>query len=144
MYRLWLNGLYGLYGPRCPLFSKRPINLISLSLSLWFSNDLLPNKHQTIAETNASLLSVINFGMYQNKILLNYSRIPRPIWWPFNSLAPREAIWQHRTWSTLVQVMACCLTAPSHYLNQCWFIISEVQCHSPLGSFTGDTSAINH
>ena len=32
MYRLWLNGLYGLYGPRCPLFSKRPINLISLSL----------------------------------------------------------------------------------------------------------------
>ena len=34
MYRLRLNGLYGLYGPRCPLFSKRPINLISLSLSL--------------------------------------------------------------------------------------------------------------
>ena len=33
MYRWWLNGLYGLYGPRCPLFSKRPINLISLSLS---------------------------------------------------------------------------------------------------------------
>ena len=32
MYSLWLNGLYGLYGPRCPLFSKRPINLISLSL----------------------------------------------------------------------------------------------------------------
>ena len=33
MYRSWLNGLYGLYGPRCPLFSKRPRNLISLSLS---------------------------------------------------------------------------------------------------------------
>ena len=32
MYRLWLNGLYGLYGPRCPLSSKRPINLISFSL----------------------------------------------------------------------------------------------------------------
>ena len=31
VYRLWLNGLYGLYGPRCPLSSKRPINLISLS-----------------------------------------------------------------------------------------------------------------
>ena len=29
---IWLNGLYGLYGPRCPLSSKRPINLISLSL----------------------------------------------------------------------------------------------------------------
>ena len=24
------------------------------------------------------------------------------------------------SWSTLVQVMACCLTAPSHYLNQMW------------------------
>ena len=32
MYRLWLNGLYGLYGPWCPLSSKRPINWISLSL----------------------------------------------------------------------------------------------------------------
>ena len=31
MYRLWLHSLYGLYGPRCPLSSKRPINLISLS-----------------------------------------------------------------------------------------------------------------
>ena len=33
MYRLWLNGLYGLYGPRCPLSAKRPINLISLSFT---------------------------------------------------------------------------------------------------------------
>ena len=31
MYRLWLHSLYGLYGPRCPLSPKRPINLISLS-----------------------------------------------------------------------------------------------------------------
>ena len=25
-------------------------------------------------------------------------------------------------WLTLTQVMACCLTAPRHYLNQCWLI----------------------
>ena len=31
MYRLWLHGLYGLYGPWCLLSSKRLINLISLS-----------------------------------------------------------------------------------------------------------------
>ena len=31
-------------------------------------------------------------------------------------------------WSTLVQVMACCLTAPSHCLNQYWLIISEFLC----------------
>ena len=28
--------------------------------------------------------------------------------------------------SSLVQVMACCLTASSHYMNQCWLIINEV------------------
>ena len=32
MYWLWLHGLYGLYGPRCPLSPKRLINLISPSL----------------------------------------------------------------------------------------------------------------
>ena len=40
--------------------------------------------------------------------------------------------------------MACCLAAPSHYLNQCWFIISEVQWHSSEGNFPRETSVINH
>ena len=83
MYRLWLNGLYGLYGPRCPLSSKRPINLISLSLSLWSS----------------------------------------------------YAIWRNKSLSTLAQVMACCLTAPSHHLNHCWLTISVVLWHSPEGHY---------
>ena len=43
-----------------------------------------------------------------------------------NSLWPSDTKWRHRYGSTLAQVMACCLTAPSHYLNQCWLIISEV------------------
>ena len=34
------------------------------------------------------------------------------------------------TGSTLAQVMACCLAAPSHYMYHRWFIISEVQWHS--------------
>ena len=46
-----------------------------------------------------------------------------------NSLRPSDAIWRHSCGSTLAQVMACCLTAPSHYLNQCWLIINEVQWH---------------
>ena len=45
---------------------------------------------------------------------------------------------------TLVQVMACCLMAPSHYLNQCWLIITKEQWHSSDGSFTRDAPAINH
>ena len=61
-----------------------------------------------------------------------------------NSLRPSEAIWRHRSGPTLVQVMACCLTAPSHYLNQCWLIISKVLWLSCEGKFTRDTSIINH
>ena len=61
-----------------------------------------------------------------------------------NSLWPSDTIWWHRTGSTLVQAMTCCMMAPSHYLNQCWLIISKVQWHSSEGSFTRDTPAINH
>ena len=70
--------------------------------------------------------------------------------WPFiskksvNSLGISYAIWRQIYGSTLAQVMACCLTAPSHYLNQCWLIISKVGWHSFKGKFTRDTSAINH
>ena len=46
-------------------------------------------------------------------------------------------------WSTLAQVMAWCLTAPSHYLNQCWLIVSTDQWCLSKGNFTRDTPAIN-
>ena len=49
-------------------------------------------------------------------------------------LTPWDAIWRHGSGSTLVQVMACCLKAPSHYLNQYWLINSEVLWHSPEGN----------
>ena len=60
-----------------------------------------------------------------------------------NSLVPNDVIRWQRSGSTLAQVMACCLTAPSHYLNQCWLIISKIQLHSSDGDFTRDTSVIN-
>ena len=56
-----------------------------------------------------------------------------------SSLWSSDAIWRHRTWSTLTQVMACCLTAPSHYLNQSWLIISKAQSHSSGNHITKDT-----
>ena len=46
-----------------------------------------------------------------------------------NPLYPSDAIWDHRTWSTLVQVMAWCLRAPSHYLNQCWLTMKSGHIH---------------
>ena len=61
-----------------------------------------------------------------------------------NSLWPSGTIWWHKSGSTLAQVIACCLTAPSHYLNQCWLIIGKVQWHSSECNFTRDTSAISH
>ena len=61
-----------------------------------------------------------------------------------NSLGPNDTIWRHKSRSTLAQVMACCLTAPSHYLNQCWRIIGKVQWHSSESNFTRDASTISH
>ena len=56
----------------------------------------------------------------------------------FNSLWPSDAIWWHRLRSTLVHVMACCLTATSHYLNKCWLIISHIFWHSHDVNFTAN------
>ena len=61
----------------------------------------------------------------------------------FNSLWPSDVIWGHRYWSILAQVMACCLTAPSHYLNQCWLIISMHPWRLSKGNFPRDTPAVN-
>ena len=59
------------------------------------------------------------------------SPLPALEW--INWLWPSDAIWQHRSGSTLAQVMAWCLTAPNHYLNQCWLIISRVLWPSSEG-----------
>ena len=60
-----------------------------------------------------------------------------------NSLWHRDDIRGWRSWSTQVQVMACCLTAPSHYLNQCWLTISEVLWHPFHSNYYSNTKDIN-
>ena len=60
----------------------------------------------------------------------------------FNSLLPSDATWWDRSGSTFTLVMACCLMAPSHYLNQFWLIISKVLWHSSKGHFTENTQGI--
>ena len=59
-----------------------------------------------------------------------------------NSLWPSGTIWRHRSGSTLTQVMALCLMAPSHYLNQRWLLISDIWWHSPKSKFTAIAQAI--
>ena len=61
-----------------------------------------------------------------------------------NPIWPSGAIWRHRSGPTLAQVMACCLTAPSHYMNQCWLVINKAQWHSSECDLSCDNSAINH
>ena len=58
-----------------------------------------------------------------------------------NSLWTTVTKWRHRSQSTLAQVMAWCRQAPCHYLNQCWYFINEVQCHSSESDFTASGQA---
>ena len=52
-----------------------------------------------------------------------------------NSLRPSDTIWRHQSRSTFAHVTPCCLTAPSHYVNQCWLQTSEVLWHSHESKF---------
>ena len=83
----------------------------SPALSHWYIDGLVQNCSNSIANALKKLQSC-------TKPLI------------FNSLGPNDAIWHWRSWSTLVQVIACCLTAPSHYLNQCRLIMSKILWHS--------------
>ena len=95
-----------------------------------------------------------NFKSNQNKIVPNYytvchqwsNKVCRVFRTPssVNSLKPHDTIWWQRSKSTLAQVMACWLTAPSNYLNKCLLIISKVYWHSSEGNFVRDTSATIH
>ena len=73
-------------------------------------------------------------------LYVNTYRISNSIWCineftnqlRINILWPSDIIWWDKYWWALALVMACCLMAPSHYLNQCWLLISEVlwcSCH---------------
>ena len=59
-----------------------------------------------------------------------------------NLLAIHDAMWHHKTWSTLAQVMAWCHQAPSHYLSQCWLLIHQFQWHSLEETFTRSLNRI--
>ena len=66
----------------------------------------------------------------KSKTLLTNLLLDLSVSWFLNSLWPSEAIWLHKTWSTLVQVMACYLKASSHYLSKYWQTVHVVLwCH---------------
>ena len=86
------------------------------------------------------MLKIYSYSVGRKNKIVTFNTITVHI----KSLWPSDAIWRHRSGSTLTQVMACCLTAPSHYLNQRWLIISKVHWHSSVGNFAKEISATNH
>ena len=85
-------------------------------------------------------LATFNLSGWESEFLVLSTLFSKVI----NSLWPNDAIWRYRSRSTLAHVMACCLTAPSHYLNQCWLILSKNQWHSAEGNLIKNSSPFNH
>ena len=44
-------------------------------------------------------------------------------WATINPLWPSDITCHHRSWSTWIQTMACCLSGTSHYPTQWWFMV---------------------
>ena len=88
---------------------------------------------------------VWNSNSFRKKMHLKMLAMAAILIWPqcVNSLWPSDTIWWHRTESTLVQVMAWCLMASSHYLKHCWIFISISQWYSSDVSSLRDTPGIN-
>ena len=115
---------------------------------------LVPNRWQAITWSNADLVHwriYAALGEMSQCLSSSHLILSHHIkWWSFVVLLDGQisvnnesihfihTIWWHRTGSTLAQVMACCLMAPSHYPNQCWLIIIHMYflfrlTHWPLG-----------
>ena len=79
------------------------------------------NQHWTKLQSH----SLVGISVMQTLRLSNLVLFPQSGKYQVNPW-PSDAILRHRTGSTFVQVMAWCLMAPSHYLNQCRLTISKV------------------
>ena len=81
------------------------------------------------------LLIIRNTKSYQIRHLMMIKCLHNQHSFLLNSFLLNNAISWHRSRSTLAQVKACCLMAPSHYLNQCWLIINEACWYLAEGNF---------
>ena len=78
--------------------------------------------YSSLKELNALMAKVAsNWWVDFHWYLILWAMLSHIVLW-FNSSRPDDIIWHHGFWQALVQVMACCLTAPSHNLNQSWCI----------------------
>ena len=90
-----------------------------------------------------SLYGIFHFMHQRGLFLASYYFLQtKAINVKINSLWPSDIICRQRSWSTLAQVMARCLTASSHYLNQCWLFINKVEGNLSAILHTRHTSAM--
>ena len=126
-------------------FSESCLQGSSDKVVIGYGNGLILSRHQSINWISGDLICLLEAtwiltslvepfieGLTKNTkcLILLALQITPSQETTFNSLWPSDAIWWQKSQSTLAQVMACCLMAPSHYQNQWWLIISEVQWHS--------------
>ena len=77
-------------------------------------------------------------------LLFTGSIIIKSMYLACDTLWPNDDIWRHRFGSTMAQVIACCLMAPSHYLNQCLILFDNLLWYSPQVNFWENAQGIYH
>ena len=124
-----------------------PSRMISYELQMYsypsMTKDLLTNTASTlviiILTVNGHQVLTTSAGIMIANVVYKQDRK-----FGVNSLWPSDAEWRQGSRSTLVLVIACCLTAPSHYLNQCLLIITKVPLCLSVGNFAWHITAISH
>ena len=128
--------------------SDSPWSLSVIELSI----EISPGRHQNNTIITVSMQKQEHLGrivLFHNYIFPSGERNADTFWYNFRKITMVKSLWlsdairwhKYRSGSTLAQVMACCLMAPSHYMNQCWLLISEVFLHSPDCSFRSSGQA---
>ena len=106
-------------------------------LSQCWPRSMLPNGVTRPQWVNTRLMA------WASNIFVRTSLPKKKVVWNVNWLWLSDAIQWHRSWLTLSKLMACWLTAPSNYLNQCWLIITGILWHSPESNFIISLQELN-
>ena len=125
----------GDWGGRCWVITTFVAMLCQQGLAVFITNGPCVLVQYTVSIDRMPWVELCMAGCF-NKQGSNMSNIIM-----VNSLWPSDTKWGNRSGSTLDQVMAWCLTAPSHYLNQCWLLIEVVLWNSSESNFTRSAHA---
>ena len=118
----------------CCLFGNKPLPEPMITVYWTFSNKPQWNFNQ-------NTMIFIWKNTFKDSICKLVAILFQPLC--VNSLAPNDTIWQSWTLSTLFQVIAWCLMAPSYYLNQHWLVVNGILWHLSETNLTANSQDIN-